>query len=100
MKKISLLLMLVIAGWSLTACDESFNDYSMPPVYEQQPLVTVEGFEATIAPEATQPIDIGTMTEDAIHMFTLKLGTLPEGMTLKNIRLEDSKIALKFLASL
>ena len=92
MKKISLLLMLVIAGWSLTACDKSFNDYSMPPVYEQQPLVTVEGFEATIAPEATQPIDLGTMTEDAIHMFTLKLGTLPEGMTLKNIRLEAKPV--------
>ena len=88
MKKISLLLMLVIAGWSLTACDESYNDYPMPPVYEQEPLVTVEGFEATVTPEATQPIDLGTMTEDAIHMFTLKLGTLPEGMTLKNIRLE------------
>ena len=32
------------------------------------------------------------MTEDAIHMFTLKLGTLPEGMTLKNIRLEAKPV--------
>ena len=88
MKKISLLLMLIIAGWSLTSCDESHNDYPMPPVYPQEPVITVEGFEATTTAAATQPINLGTMTEDSIQMFTLKLGTLPEGMTLKNIRLE------------
>ena len=88
MKKISLLLMLIIAGWSLTSCDESHNDYPMPPVYPQEPVITVEGFEATTTAAATQPINLGTMTEDSIQMFTLKLGTLPEGMILKNIRLE------------
>ena len=68
MKKISLLLMLVIAGWSLTACDESFNDYPMPPVYEQEPLITVEGFEATTTPEATQN-NPGQAAGNAVNIY-------------------------------
>ena len=88
MKKILSLLMLVIAGWSLTACDESHSDYPMPPVYAQEPLVTVDGFQATVSAAATTPIDLGTMTEDAIKMFTLTYGTLPSGMTFENVRLE------------
>jgi len=88
MKKISLLLMLIIAGWSLTACTESHNDYPMPPVYPQEPVVTVEGFEATTTDAATQPIDLATMTEESIQMFTLKMGTLPAGMEFKNVRIE------------
>lgn len=88
MKKISLFLMLVIAGWSLTACDESHNDYPMPPVYAQEPLVAAEGYEATLSAAATTPINLGTMTENAIQLYTLKTGTLPAGMTFKNLRLE------------
>ena len=88
MKKILSLLMLVIAGWSLTACDESHSDYPMPPVYAQEPVVTVDGFQATVSAAATTPIDLGTMTEDAIKMFTLTYGTLPSGMFFENVRLE------------
>ncbi len=80
--------MLVIAGWSLTACDESHNDYVQPTVYQQPEAVTIEGFEATPTAAASGEINLGTMTEDAIQLFTLKKGTLPEGVSLENIRLE------------
>lgn len=80
--------MLVIAGWSLTACDESFDDYAQNIVYPQEEVITIEGFEATPTAAASQNINLGTMTEDAIQLFTLKQGTLPEGVTLENIRLE------------
>ena len=59
--------MLVIAGWSLTACDESHNDYVQPTVYPQPEAVTIEGFEATPTAAASQDINLGTMTEDAIQ---------------------------------
>ena len=88
MKKISLYLMLVIAGWSLTACDESHDDYAENVVYPQEATITIEGFEATPTEAASSNINLGTMTEDAIQLFTLKQGTLPEGVTLENIRLE------------
>lgn len=88
MKKILSLLMLVIAGWSLTACDESHNDYPMPPVYPQEPVITVDGFQAAVSAAATTPIDLGVMTENAIKMFTLTTGTLPSGITFENLRIE------------
>ncbi len=105
MKKLSLYLMLVIAGWSLTACDESHNDYAQPVVYPQEEAITIEGFEATPTAAASEDIDLGTMTEDAIQLFTLKQGTLPEGVTVENIRLEawpadkDQNIATNVVAS-
>jgi len=88
MKKVSLYLMMALAGWSLTACDESHNDYAQPDVFPQEELVTIDGFEATPTAEAAAVIDLGAMTEDAIQLFTLKQGTLPEGVTVENIRLE------------
>lgn len=80
--------MMALAGWSLTACDESHNDYAQPDVFPQEELVTIDGFEATPTAEAAAVIDLGAMTEDAIQLFTLKQGTLPEGVTVENIRLE------------
>ena len=47
MKKIAIYLMLVIAGWSLTACDESHDDYVQPVVYTQEETITIDGFTAT-----------------------------------------------------
>ena len=88
MKKVSLYLMMALAGWSLTACDESHNDYAQPDVFPQEELVTIDGFKATPTAEAAAVIDLGAMTEDAIQLFTLKQGTLPEGVTVENIRLE------------
>lgn len=88
MKKLSLYLMLVIAGWSLTACDESHDDYAQNIVYPQESVISIDGFEATPTAAATQNINLGTMTEDAIQLFSLKQGTLPDGVTLENIRLE------------
>ena len=88
MKKLSLYLMLVIAGLSLTACDESHDDYAQNIVYPQEAVISIDGFEATPTAAATQNINLGTMTEDAIQLFSLKQGTLPDGVTLENIRLE------------
>lgn len=88
MKKLSLYLMLLIAGWSLTACDESHDDYAQPVVYPQEETITIDGFEATPTAAASSSINLGTMTEDSIQLFTLKQGTLPTGVTLQNIRLE------------
>lgn len=88
MKKISMYIMLAVAGWSLTACDESHSDWVEPVVYEQEPGIVIQGFEATPTAIASSSINLGTMTEDAIQLFTLKKGTLPAGVTLENIRLE------------
>ena len=105
MKKISLFLMLAIAGWSLTACDESHDDYAQPVVYPQEATITIDGFEATPTAAASQNINLGTMTDDAIQLFILKQGTLPAGVTLENIRLEawpadkTESVATKVVAS-
>ena len=80
--------MLFIAGWTIAACDESHSDYAAPVVYEQGELYNIEGFTATPTPASAAPINLGTMTEDAIKLFTLTKGTLPEGVTFENIRLE------------
>lgn len=88
MKKLSLYLLLAVAGWSLTACDQSFNDYQQPVVYPQEDPITIEGFEATPTAAASENINLATLADEGIQLFTLKMGTLPEGMTLENIRLE------------
>ncbi len=93
MKKLSIFLMSVIAGWSLTSCNEDFNNdhYVMPTVYPQEKAIVIEGFEATPTAAASENINIATLVEngiDSIQLFTLTQGTLPEGVTLNNIRLE------------
>ncbi len=83
--------MLLIAGWALTACTESHNDYPAPTVYPQGPVYTmadITGFEATPTAEASSVINLGTMTEGNIKLFNLKMGTLPEGMTFDSLRFE------------
>lgn len=83
--------MLVIAGWSLTACDESHNDFPEPVVYPQEEVINmsdITGFEATPTAAASANIDLGTLTEDSIQLFTLKMGTLPAGMTFDSLRFE------------
>ncbi len=91
MKKLSIFLMLLIAGWSLTACDESHNDFPEPTVYQQEKVYSasdITGFVATPTAAASSNINLGTMTEDSIQLFTLQLGTLPEGMTFDSLRFE------------
>lgn len=90
MKKLSIYLLLLIAGWSLTACTESHDDYAQPVVYPQGPVYSITGFSATPTAAANNPIDLATMPEEttAIKLFDLVRGTLPEGVTLKDIRLE------------
>lgn len=82
--------MLLMAGWSLTACTESHDDWVQNTTYSQGPVVTIDGFSATPTAAATSPIDLATMPEptSAIQLFTLTQGTLPEGMTLEDVRLE------------
>jgi hypothetical protein len=90
MKKLSIYLLLLIAGWSLTACTESHDDYPQPEVYAQGPLYNVTGFSATPTAAAGNPIDLATMPEatTTIKLFTMTRGTLPEGVVLKDVRLE------------
>jgi len=91
MKKISLFLMLVIAGWSLTACDESHDDFPTPTVYPQEEVYNmsdITGFVATPTAAASSNINLGTMTEDSIQLFTLQMGTLPAGLTFDSLRFE------------
>lgn len=79
--------MFIVAGWSLTACDESYDDWAQPKVYEQEPAVTIEGFEATPTSAASGSIMLADLADEGVQLFTLKQGTLPEGVTLSNIRL-------------
>lgn len=92
MKKLSIFLMLALAGWSLTACDESHSDYVTPTVYEQEEVIgTIEGFEATATAVIAANINLDTLVKygvDSIQVFTLKEGTLPTGVELKNMRFE------------
>ena len=91
MKKISLFLMLVLAGWSLTACDEDHSDFPEPVVYPQGEVINmtdITGFVATPTAAASSNINLGTMTEDSIQLFTLQMGTLPDGMTFDSLRFE------------
>ena len=83
--------MLVLAGWSLTACDESHSDFPEPVVYPQGEVINmtdITGFVATPTAAASSNIDLGTMTEDSIQLFTLQMGTLPEGVTFDSLRFE------------
>ena len=84
--------MLALAGWSLTACDESHSDYVTPTVYEQEEVIgTIEGFEATATAAIAKNINLDTLAKynvDSIQLFTLKEGTLPAGVELKNMRFE------------
>lgn len=88
MKKLSLYLMIFVASWSLTACDEHHDDYAQPPVYSQEELYDIDGFTATPTAASAAPIDLGTMSEDGVQLFTLTMGTLPKGITFENLRLE------------
>lgn len=81
--------MLAIAGWSLTACDESFDDWTKSAVYTQEAGVQITGFSATPTAAAASVIDLGTMTDGAeVQLFNFVQGTLPAGVKLENIRLE------------
>lgn len=88
MKKLSLYLLFAVVGWSLTACDESFNDYKQPTVFPQEDPIVIEGFEATPTAAASENIDLATLADEGLQLFTLKMGKLPEGMVIENIRLE------------
>lgn len=90
MKKISMYMLLAIAGWSLTACDESFNDWKQPEVYTQEAIITIDGFSATPTDAAAGNINLGTMESDdaTVQLFNFTEGKLPDGVTLENIRLE------------
>lgn len=92
MKKLSLYLMFVIAGWSLISCDESHDDYTMPTNYEQEEVFgEIEGFEATATSIIGNNINLDTLTKydiDSVQLFTLKKGNLPNGITLGNVRFE------------
>ena len=82
-------LFLAVAGWSLTACKQHFDDWAQPKVYPQEPAIEVSGFTATPTTAAASVIDLGTMAEgSSVKLFDLTIGTLPEGVSLKNIRLE------------
>jgi hypothetical protein len=83
--------MLVLAGWSLTACDEDHSDFPEPVVYPQGEVINmadITGFVATPTAAASSNINLGTMTEDSIQLFTLQMGTLPQGMTFDSLRFE------------
>lgn len=82
-------LLLAVAGWSLTACKQHFDDWAQPKVYPQEPAIEVSGFTATPTTAAASVIDLGTMAAgSSVKLFDLTIGTLPEGVSLKNIRLE------------
>ena len=95
MKKLSLYLLLsLIAGWSLTSCDESHSDFVEPEVYPQEEVLpgdAFDDFDATPTAEASQNINLDTLVKynvDSIQLFTLKMGTLPAGYVFEDIRLE------------
>jgi len=82
-------ILFAIAGWTLTACDKNFDDWTQPAVYAQEPAITIEGFSATPTAEAQSTISLGDMAEgQEIKLFDFVQGTLPAGVELKNIRLE------------
>lgn len=95
MKKLSLYLLLsLIAGWSLTSCDESHSDFVEPEVYPQEEVFPGDAFDGiTVTPTATagQNINIDYLVEnniDSVQLFTVQMGTLPEGCEFSSLRME------------
>ncbi|MDD7317714.1 MAG: hypothetical protein SOZ80_07645 [Prevotella sp.] len=82
MKKISFLI-LSLAGLLFTACSEDFTDWATPQSNPQEDGVQIPGVKAS----ATGDIDLG-MVEDAVPVFTLNAGELPQGYTFANARIE------------
>ena len=85
MKKFLLYSLLGVAALSATSCNEDFNeDVAAPQQWEQEAAITLPGL--SISPVAT--VDLATAS-DSVTIFNPSVsGTLPEGATLDNFRVD------------
>ena len=85
MKKYLLYSLLGVATLSATSCNEDFNeDVAAPQQWEQEAAITLPGL--SISPVAT--VDLATAS-DSVTIFNPSVsGTLPEGATLDNFRVD------------
>ena len=85
MKKYLLYSLLGVAALSATSCNEDFNeDVAAPQQWEQEAAITLPGL--SISPVAT--VDLATAS-DSVTIFNPSVsGTLPEGATLDNFRVD------------
>ena len=84
-KKYLLYSLLGVAALSATSCNEDFNeDVAAPQQWEQEAAITLPGL--SISPVAT--VDLATAS-DSVTIFNPSVsGTLPEGATLDNFRVD------------
>jgi len=78
------LLYTIAAALAFTACTDDYTDWASPLTNAEEAAITVSGFTAT----STAAIDLNSTDADSVQVFSLSTGSLPEGYTLQNIRME------------
>lgn len=86
MKKFLLYSLFGAAALSMASCNEDFNDVAAPQEWAQEEAITLPGL--TVSPVAT--VNLAT-AGDSVTIFNPSVsGTLPEGATIDNFRVELS----------
>lgn len=78
------LLYTIAAVLSFTACTDDYTDWASPLSNEEESAITISGFSAS----AVAAIDLNSLEADSAQTFSLTTNTLPDGYTLKNVRME------------
>lgn len=84
MKKLSLYISIALAGLFMGSCSEDFKDWADPQTNPQEDAITIPGYQAS----AVSALDLATVTEDSVNVYTISSATLPEGFELGNSRIE------------
>ena len=87
MKKLSIYLMLAVAGLFMTACGPEDNEFASPKTASADDVVILPGFTAG----QLGTIDLNTVevsAEQDVQAFTLTSDALPEGVTLSKSEIE------------
>lgn len=73
-----------LTGMLMASCGEDFDDWASPQSYPQEEAITIPGYSATAAEGAV--IDM-TKNPTTVKIVEFSGDELPEGFTLKNIRI-------------
>lgn len=73
-----------LTGMLMASCGEDFDDWASPQSYPQEDAITIPGYSATAAEGAV--IDM-TKNPTTVKIVEFSGDELPEGFTLKNIRI-------------
>lgn len=84
MKKLSIYLMLAVAGLFMAACGQEDNEFAGLTVVTPEEGIVIPGFSAI----SEGAVDLATFAdEDLVTLFTLTGEALPEGYSIENVRI-------------